>query len=138
MLEIKAEPYPQPARQKAILQATLSSLTPGRDYHFLLLDPDLVGHVDLVPRKYSFLVAELNVRRLSRHCLEMGLGGLTGHYLMLNSSVQQTHSDAGQRIGTGFLHSRNALFRELNRGVEWIFSNRAVKIQGILDAHLEQ
>jgi glycerophosphoryl diester phosphodiesterase len=138
MLEIKAEPYPQPARQKAILQATLSSLTPGKHYHFLLLDPDLVGHVDFVPRTYSFLVAELNVRHLSRHCLEMGLGGLTGHYLMLNRYVQRTHGDAGQRIGTGFLHSRNALFRELNRGVEWIFSNRAVKIQGILDAHLEQ
>ena len=36
----------------------------------------------------------------------------------------------------GFIHSRNALFRELNRGVEWIFSNEAVRMQGIRDAYL--
>ena len=39
-------------------------------------------------------------------------------------------------MGTGFIHSRNALFRELNRGIEWIFSNRAVHIQGIVDRYI--
>ena len=137
MLEIKAEAYPEPAKQKAILQAMLSALVPGRDYHFLLLDPDLAGHVDFIAPEYTFLVAELNVGRLSRCCLQQGFGGLTGHYLMLNKSVQQKHVEAGQRIGTGFIHSRNALFRELNRGIEWIFSNRAVRVQGIRDSYLD-
>ena len=134
MLEIKAEHYPAPERQKAVLQATLSSLAPGKDYHILLLDPALSVRVDFLPTSVCYLVAELNVARLSRYALENGFGGLTGHYLMLNRNVQKRHLAAGQRIGTGFIHSRNALFRELNRGVEWIFSNRAVKLQGILEA----
>jgi glycerophosphoryl diester phosphodiesterase len=134
MLEIKAEHYPAPERQKAVLQATLSSLVPGKDYHILLLDPALSARVDFLPTSVCYLVAELNVARLSRYALENGFGGLTGHYLMLNRNVQKRHLAAGQRIGTGFIHSRNALFRELNRGVEWIFSNRAVKLQGILEA----
>lgn len=136
MLEIKAEHYPAPERQKAILQATLSSLSPGQDFHILLLDPALAERVDFLPPPSCFLVAELNVARLSQHALEQGLGGLTGHYLMLTKKVQRRHEAAGQRIGTGFIHSRNALFRELKRDVEWIFSNQAVKMQGILDAEL--
>jgi glycerophosphoryl diester phosphodiesterase len=134
MLEIKGEHYPAPERQKAILQATLSSLEPGGDYHILLLAPELVNRVDFLPRSVCYLVAELNVARLSRYALENGFGGLTGHYLMLTENIRQRHMAAGQRIGTGFIHSRNALFRELNRGVDWIFSNQAVKVQGILDA----
>ena len=133
MLEIKAENYPAPERQKAILQATLSPLTPGEDYHILLLDPALFRRVDFLPSSVCYLVAELNVARLSQYALQHGFGGLTGHYLMLTSDVHKRHLAAGQRIGTGFIHSRNALFRELNRGVEWIFSNKAVKLQRILE-----
>jgi glycerophosphoryl diester phosphodiesterase len=136
MLEIKAEPYPQPARQKAILQAMLSSLAPGADYHFLMLDPALAERVDFVPREFSLLVAEFNLHRLSRECLRQGFGGLMGHYLLLNDTVKRRHEGAGQRVGTGFIHSGNALFRELNRGVEWIFSNEAVRMQNIRDAKL--
>jgi glycerophosphoryl diester phosphodiesterase len=136
MLEIKAESYPKPARQKAILQAILSSLTPGDDYHFLMLDPVLAARVDFVPREFSLLVAEFNLHRLSRECLQQGFGGLMGHYLLLNDTVKRRHEGAGQRVGTGFIHSGNVLFRELNRGVEWIFSNEAVKMQNIRDAAL--
>jgi glycerophosphoryl diester phosphodiesterase len=137
MLEIKAEHYPAPERQKAILQAMLSPLRAGEDFHILLLDPALANRVDFLPPRVCYLVAELNVARLSRHALEYGFGGLTGHYLMLNETVRKRHVAAGQRIGTGFIHSRNALFRELNRGVEWIFSNRAVALQAILDTSLQ-
>jgi len=136
MLEIKAEHYPQPARQKAILQAMLSRLSAGQDYHFLLLDPELAQYVDFQPREFALLVAEFNVKRLSQHSLQQGFGGISGHYLLLNKTLQSRHARANQRIGTGFIHSRNALFRELNRGVEWIFSNRAVHIQEILDRYL--
>jgi glycerophosphoryl diester phosphodiesterase len=87
-----------------------------------------------VPREFSLLVAEFNLHRLSRECLQQGFGGLMGHYLLLNNTVKRRHEDAGQRVGTGFIHSGNVLFRELNRGVEWIFSNQAVQLQGILDA----
>ena len=137
MLEIKAEHYPQPKRQKQILQEHLSSLSPGRDYHFLALDPDLFEKVDFVAREHCFPVAQANVVRLSQACIDAGFGGLTGHYLLLSKAIKRRHADAGQRIGTGFVNSRNCLFRELNRGVEWIFSNNAVRLRKIVDHYLQ-
>jgi glycerophosphoryl diester phosphodiesterase len=138
MLEIKADHYPQEQQQKAILRDLLRTLAPGKDYHFLLLDPVLATHVDFLPREFCFLVAQLNVSQLSRHSLQHGFGGLTGHFLLLNDQLKRRHAAEGQRIGTGFIGSRNTLFRELNRGIEWIFSNDAVKIQKIRDRYLER
>jgi len=39
-------------------------------------------------------------------------------------------------VGTAYIKSRNSLFRELNRGVEWIFSNNAIEIQSIRNSCL--
>lgn len=136
MLEIKADNFPDEPRQKAILQDLLRPLEPGKDYHFLLLDPALARHVDFVSREICLLVAELNVAKLSRISLAQGFGGLTGHFLLLNRNLQRRHSAKGQTIGTGFISSKSVLFRELNRGIEWIFSNDAVKIQKIRDRYL--
>ena len=137
MLEIKAEPCPNLQRQKDILQQQLSGLCPGVDYHVLALDPQLFDRVEFLPRQYCFPVSEFNVARLSRAAIETEYGGLSGHYLLLNNRLKNRHSQAGQRIGTGFISSKNCLFRELNRGVEWIFSNDAVKIKKIRDQHLQ-
>ncbi len=136
MLELKAEPFPQLEKQKQLLQQHLSALTPGEDYHLLALDPVLFELVDFLPRRFCLPVAETNSRALSQAGLDGGYGGLTGHYLLLNNRLKQRHEQAGQRIGTGFINSRNCLFRELSRGVEWIFSDDAVKLQKILDHHL--
>jgi glycerophosphoryl diester phosphodiesterase len=137
MLEIKADHYPQLQRQKMILQEQLSTLSPGPDYHFLALDPALFSRVDFAPRNVCFPVAQLNTSRLSRAALDTQCGGLNGHFLLLTDKLKKRHELAGQRIGTGFISSKNCLFRELNRGVEWIFSNDAVKIQKIRDRYLE-
>ncbi len=136
MIEIKAEHYPEPAKQKSILQQTLAGLTPGRDYHFLALDPELFVRADFVPNRFHFPVAEVNCKKLSRISVERNLGGLTGHFLLLNDKLKRSHELAGQKIGTGFIASKNCLFRELNRGVEWIFSNNAVQLQGFRDQYL--
>lgn len=133
MLELKAEHFPRPEEQRHILRQQLSPLTPGRDYHLLALNPELFRLVDFVPRHCCLPVSELATRRLSRAALAAGYGGLLGHFLLLTNRLRQRHALAGQRIGTGFVASRNCLFRELNRGVEWVFSNDAVKLQRILD-----
>lgn len=136
MLELKEDALPQREASKTRLQSLLGRLEPGRDFHILALDPALFTLVDFLPREVCFPVAELNVGRLSRAGLESGYGGITGHFLLLNDRLKKRHEAAGQRIGTGFVSSRNCLFRELNRGVEWIFSNDAVKIQVIRDCYL--
>jgi len=136
MLELKADAFADPARQRDILREQLEPLVPGRDYHLLALDPRLFSLADFVPPRHCLAVAELGVARLSAAALEGGYGGLLGHYLLLNERLRQRHARAGQRIGTGFVASKNCLFRELNRGVEWIFSNHAVRLQQAVDASL--
>jgi glycerophosphoryl diester phosphodiesterase len=97
----------------------------------------LFARVDFVPRNFCFPVAQLNTSRLSAAAIETQCGGLTGHFLLLTNKLRKRHELAGQCIGTGFISSKNCLFRELNRSVEWIFSNDAVKIQKIRDHYLE-
>ena len=137
MLEIKADHYPEPARQQQVLQDLLSPLIAGQDFHFLALDPSLFEYVDFLPRRFCMLVAQLNTSQLSKQCIEQEFGGFAGHFLLLKDKLMERHVLSGQRIGTGFISSKNSLFRELNRGVEWIFSNDAVKIQKIRDRYLE-
>ena len=133
MIELKAEHYPKPDRQETILETLLAHLEPMRHYHFLALDPDMFRHVTFAPPATCLPVAEFNVSALSHLSLASGYGGLTGHYLLLGNALLGRHASAGQSIGTGHIGSRNALFRELNRGVEWIFSNDAVAMQRLLE-----
>ncbi|MEX0346548.1 MAG: glycerophosphodiester phosphodiesterase [Rhizobiaceae bacterium] len=133
MLELKQERFPQLERQKQLLNQHLSGLTPGRDYHILALDTALFETFDIQPRNCCLSVALANSRTMSKMTLPFDYGGLTGHYLLLCDRIKRRHEDAGQKIGTGFIRSRNSLYRELNRGVEWIFSNDAVRLQGFLE-----
>jgi glycerophosphoryl diester phosphodiesterase len=137
MLELKYEHLPDPSRQSVILREILSSLQPQQDFHMLALDPDLFYMVDFLPPSTLLPVAEESVAHLSQISLERGYRGLSGHYMLLGEETRRRHEAAGQRIGTGFISSRNCLFRELNRGVTWIFSNHAVKMQRIVDECLE-
>ena len=132
MLELKAEPFPQLEHQKNILHEHLSKLRAVDDYHILALDPELFEVFDIQPRSCCLSVAETNFRSLSQTTLNSGYGGLTGHFLLLNDHLKLEHQQSGQVIGTGFIRSRNCLLREINRGVEWIFTNDAVKLQSIL------
>ncbi len=133
MLELKAEPFPDLPRQREILRRHLAGLEPRSDYHLLALEDELFELFDIQPRRCCLPVAELNTRALSQVALKSGYGGLTGHYLLLGQKTQQRHEVAGQRVGTGFVRSRNSLYREINRGVEWVFSNHAVALQGLLN-----
>jgi glycerophosphoryl diester phosphodiesterase len=136
MLEIKAEPWPQPERQCETLRTLLSPLAPVDDFHILSLDPAVFEPLDFLPNECFFPVAETNVSAISAHAIERGYGGFGGHYLLLNNRLMQHHEAHRQQLGTGFPRSRNCLFRELNRGIEWIFSNDAVALQKIRDRHL--
>jgi len=136
MLEIKSGYWPEAGRQAEVLREALSSLSPGRDYHLLSLEPELFDRVPFVAKRHCLPVAELNVAALSRYALEHGCAGLGGHYLLLGRKLQRRHSATGQALGTGFPASRNCLFRELNRGVEWIFSNDAAALQAVVSKAL--
>lgn len=136
MLELKGYCPEQLQEQRDRLGTVLSKVTAGKDYHVLALDPDLFTLVDFLAPEFLLPVAQTNTSELSKVSLQRGYCGLAGHYLMLGESVRQRHTNAGQRIATGFPHSKNCLYREIGRGVEWVFSNNAVALQAKLTASL--
>jgi glycerophosphoryl diester phosphodiesterase len=132
MVEVKQEPYPEPQRQNRILGELFSALQPGRDFHLLGLSP-AVFRLTTFAAPVAFLpVARLNVLQFSRLALGRGFAGVAGHYALLGSAAIRRHHSAGQKVGTGYIGSQNALFREIGRGVDWIFSNRAGAMQGLV------
>ena len=137
MVEIKEETYSNPEVQNRRLKDLFSSLEPQIDYHFLSLQPNMFKLIDYVPPQTFLPVAELNVRELSHIAIEKHYGGITGHFLMLNNSYLKKHHLNNQLVGTGFVRSKNCLYRELNRGIEWIFTNHAVKLQTIVNETLK-
>jgi len=133
MVEIKDEGYPEPEYQRLILSQAFSDLVPEEDYHFLSLDPQLFQYVSFVSPTTYLPVALLNLRELSPISLKEHYGGIAGHYLFLTDVRIQNHHEQGQKVGTAYIRSKNSLFREINRGVDWIFSNHACEMQDILN-----
>jgi len=133
MLELKAGTFPNLQRQRRILRERLAGLDPGGDYHFIALDPNLFETFDIRPRECCLTIALDNMAAISEATLNSPYGGLTGHYFLLDDAIKERHELAGQKVGTGFIASRNGLYREINRNVEWIFSDDAVALQRIVD-----
>jgi glycerophosphoryl diester phosphodiesterase len=133
MVEIKAEHYPDPLRQNRVLQELFSPLEPHADYHLLSLTPVMFKLIDFVPASAFIPVARLNFFRYSQLALQEGYRGFAGHYLFVSNPLLKRHRLQQQKIGTGYIKSKNCLFRELNRGVEWIFSNNAGELQTIVN-----
>jgi glycerophosphoryl diester phosphodiesterase len=136
MIELKTEPY-QPD-YPAILYDHLQPLKPCADFHILSLNLALFRYISEFPSTVCLPVAEKNVRKFSRAAMTNGYGGLTGHYLLLNNRLVDQHRQLGQCIGTGFISSRNCLFRELNREVEWIFTNCTERLCSYLEQEILQ
>jgi glycerophosphoryl diester phosphodiesterase len=131
MAEIKAETYPNPRRQNDIFKDCFSSLEPRRDYHLMSLSPHMFDLITFVPASTLLLIATLNIAQLSKLALEKDYCGVAGHYFLLKNAILANHHKIGQQVGTGYPASKNCLFREINRGVEWIFSNNAAELQEI-------
>lgn len=129
MIEIKAEFYPDPAYQNKVLKSLLASLAPQIDFHFLSLTPYMFEYIDFVAPATFLPIAQSNVRQISRIAHQKCYGGILGHYYLLRNRCLAGHIRRNQKIGTGFIRSSNCLCRELNRGVEWLFSNHAIELQ---------
>ena len=131
MIEIKAESYPDPQRQNDIFKKCFSSLEPRKDYHLMSLTPQMFDLITFVPASILIPIATLNMGECSELALKKDYCGIAGHYLLLDNVKLAKHRNKGQNVGTGYPASKNCLFREINRGVEWIFSNNAGELQGI-------
>jgi glycerophosphoryl diester phosphodiesterase len=133
MIELKKDYHSEPKSQAERLVMALKALNAEQDFHLISLNPDLFNLFKGFPPNSYLPIARIHVEPLSRLSLDKPFGGITGHYLFITKALIARHQRAFQKIGTGFIHSRNSLFREINRGVEWIFSNRASWLQGLVN-----
>jgi len=122
MVEIKTEPYPDPEYQSRILSEEFKRLIPEKDYHFLSLNPAMFQFVDFVPPGTRIAVAQINVAAMSQLAIKENYGGMACHYAFMSRHRMQSHHQRDQKVGTAYIRSRNSLFREINRGVDWLFS----------------
>jgi glycerophosphoryl diester phosphodiesterase len=131
MVEIKADQLGNPARKRERMRELFAGLRPQQEFHFLALAPDLFSLVDFAGGEACLPVAELNLPEISRLARERSLAGISGQYLLLNQRLIERHRQLQQKVGTGFAASRFCFYRELSRGVDWIFTNHALKLARI-------
>ncbi|WP_419419740.1 glycerophosphodiester phosphodiesterase [Legionella sp. D16C41] len=115
---------------------TLKPLVPIQDYHLLALNESIFSLIEHAFPKKSLLLVPLhnNIARFCQLSLEKGYGGVLAHYLLLRQTQINALRTANQQVGVGFIDSKNCLYRELNRGIEWIFSNNVERVM----PHLRQ
>jgi glycerophosphoryl diester phosphodiesterase len=134
MIETKVRLTPE---REAVLADILSPLEPARDYHLLTLKPEYLAPVSRLPRECFVFVGELNTARASEYVLKEGWGAVAGHYFLLTDAMINRHHAARQQVGVGFVSSPKNLCRQINRGVDWIFSNRAPALEAWRQARLD-
>jgi glycerophosphoryl diester phosphodiesterase len=134
MIEIKDHLPPEAEKCNQALRKILAPLTPGRDYHLMALRSRILEGLDGFPPRAKVAIAHYWPGKLSRKVAAKQWGGLCAHYLLMPSHLIRKHHRLQQYVGVGYAASRNSLLRELNRGVDWIFSNDAIRIQGELNA----
>jgi glycerophosphoryl diester phosphodiesterase len=118
-----------------VLKHTLQGLSPCKDYHLLMLAPQIFSSLSQFPKQSLFLVAGYNnIKEFCELSIKEGYGGVLGNYFLFSNKRMQELKEAHQVLGVGFVDSKNSLLRELNRGVYWIFTNQAVR----LAHHLQQ
>jgi glycerophosphoryl diester phosphodiesterase len=138
MIEVKSEVYPDPMHQNRILAELLAALQPVEDYHFLTLTPQMFNVIECAPQNAFLPVAHFNFFRLSKLAIRQNYSGVAGHYALLTRSRLKRHKAHMQNLATGYVNSKNCLFRELNRGVQWMFSDNAVELQKVVNQLLQK
>jgi glycerophosphoryl diester phosphodiesterase len=65
---------------------------------------------------------------LVRLVLENNYGGLLGNYFFIKDDVIHELQSKGKQLGFGFISSKNSLYREVNRGIYWIYTNKPERL----------
>ncbi|WP_131795586.1 glycerophosphodiester phosphodiesterase [Fluoribacter gormanii] len=128
LIELKEPFYDEDALVKS-----LQGLSPGEHYHLLTLNSTIFSSLSKFPKNALLLVAvHNNVDQFCDASLNENYGGVLGHYLMIGNKALNRLNSAGKIIGVGMVDSKYSLYRELNRGINWLFTNRASEINSYL------
>jgi glycerophosphoryl diester phosphodiesterase len=107
----------------------LKDLTPGDDYHLLSLVPDYLEGFRDVPRSAFVDVAETNTTAILQQNRALGHGAMAGSFALMGAGCLQQLRDEGRKVGTGMVENRFVLNREVNRGVDWVFTDNILTMQ---------
>jgi glycerophosphoryl diester phosphodiesterase len=121
-------------RLNEVFSELFSSLRPAGDFHLLSLHPQLFSAISCIPPEAMIPIAETNAGVVSDMVLRKGYGGMAGHYMLLQTGILKKLSRNRLSVGTGFINSKNCLYREVNRGVTWLFSDKATEIRKFMPA----
>ncbi|WED42974.1 glycerophosphodiester phosphodiesterase [Legionella cardiaca] len=134
-IELKA-----PLTSEMLLIDALRHLTPCEDYHLLSLDETIFASLQYFPKKALLLVAgHNNVKKFCQLSLEKHYGGVLGHYLLLNKNlIKRLEEREDQIVGVGMIASKFGLYRELNRDIQWLFSDNVALMSAYLRALKEE
>jgi glycerophosphoryl diester phosphodiesterase len=132
MLEIK-ESWRQRPEYPARVAAALEGLVPERDYHLLSLEPDRLEGFHAIPKSAFVDVAWMNAGAIIRQNLALGHGAVAGSFALLGARRLSQLRAAGRCTGTGFVDNAQALRREVHRGVDWIFTDRILPLQSLVN-----
>lgn len=130
MLEIKTRGTAKAERR---LLDLLSPLVPQQDFNVLSLDTRLFEAVAELPARCHLPVAKFNFNDLYDWALNHDCAGLAGPFALLRPHHIRGLHQRRSLVGSGFICSPAMCRREIARGVDWIFSNHAVRLQKSLD-----
>jgi len=129
-IEVKA-----PFDATEALADTLKSLIPCEDYHLLSLEAATLPLLIPFPKESLLLVPmHNNVNQFCKLSLKQHFGGVLAHYFLLRDWQINQLRAAHQLIGVGFVDSKLSLYREINRGIPFLFTNNAADIMNAFNA----
>ncbi len=132
-IELKTPPSP---KQNQRLLELLKPLTPTQDYHLLSFDLDCFSLLKKqLPSSCFVAIGRTQLASLIQKIEGQGLGGMTGHFLMMTQNLRQICREQGLNIGTGFPDKKHLFYREASKPVDWIFTNRALELNRLLKGH---
>lgn len=118
-----------PFQDEDILVQALNGLSAGKNYHLLTLNSEIFDSLSQFPKKALLLVASHNnVHQFCNISLNENYGGVLGHYFLINNKIINQLKAAKKIVGVGMVDSKYSLYRELNRGINWLFTNRAEEV----------
>ena len=131
MIELKRETLKP--RHFKLPEAMLEDLEPVRDYHLLSLEFDFIEDIPAHLARAMLMVAEINTKSIAAGIVQRHWPACAGHYLLFTRKIRRQLRQQNKQFGVGFVTSKNGLYREINRGADWIFTNDAARLQSCLE-----
>ena len=115
------------------LENTLRLIRPSEDYYLLTLNPSLYKNVAFIDKRAVMCVDWMNMDQTLEQVLALGYGAVSGHFMLMNDKRLKLSREKNLSTGSGFIETRGALYREINRGIDWIFTNHPLRLKKYLE-----